>query len=89
MKDLILSDEFARYRKRLVEASVDWLKLQLWDQNMNPDFIRGGLEMARVMIRLPERILDGDKNVDRMNRQIQEDLNRIHVELVRKAMGVE
>ena len=85
-KDLLISEDFKRYRKAQAKAIVLQIKNLLFS-NSDSKELRGAIEMARKIIRLPESLTE-DKNIrDTLNRMIQEDLNQIAVELVRETIG--
>ena len=85
-KDLLISEDFKRYRKAQAKAIVLQIKNLLFS-NSDSKELRGAIEMARKIIRLPESLTE-DKNIqDALNRMIQEDLNQIAVELTRETIG--
>ena len=85
-KDLLISEDFKLYRKAQAKAIVVQVKNLLFS-NTDPKELRGAVEMARKIIRLPEDLTE-DKNLQgELNRMIQEDLNQIAVELTRETIG--
>ena len=88
LNDLLVSEDFKRYRKAQAKAIVVQVKNLLFS-NTDPKELRGAVEMARKIIRLPEDLTE-DKNLQgELNRMIQEDLNQIAVELTRETIGGE
>ncbi len=85
-KDLLTSEDFKRYRKAQAKAIVVQVKNLLFS-NTDPKELRGAVEMARKIIRLPESLTEDKSIRDALNRMIQEDLNQIAVELVREMIG--
>jgi len=88
LKDLITSPDFKAYRKAQVRVVASHIKAGIYGDT-DPKTIKGALEMARLLIRLPET-LSGDKEIiDELNRNVQEDLTTIATEIVRIVMGTE
>ena len=82
MKEMLLSDDFARYRKKQIEAIVRHVNLF-----SNPDLreIKGALDMARKLIQLPSMIYEGDDHnfFKEMDEKVKKDIKEFQVRFVR------
>lgn len=87
MKDFLVSPEFDKYRKKQLEKVVGFLQARMFESIPDVLFIAGALEMARIFIRLPEELTTDKTVIERIQQHIQEDLNRISIELVRGKLG--
>ena len=58
MDEFLQGDDFRRYRKKQIEAIVG--KVGTLPLDNGPEFTRGMLDMARILIRLPEELANGD-----------------------------
>jgi hypothetical protein len=81
MQELLNSDEFRRYRKRLIAEVVDCI--DLFGNNMDPVEVRAALDMARRIIRLPEKIMTGKKQREIMKIKADEDIKEFQVRFIR------
>jgi len=84
VRELLLSDEFRTYRKHQIKKIVDVLSPML----MNPkddDLIKmkGAIEMAQKLIRLPETLLEGKKDKKLLSALVVEDLKEFQVRFIR------
>ena len=84
MKELLTSTDFKRYRKKQVEEIVLFLKARLFNDNLDPAYLRGAIEMGWKMIRLPENLITDNAYKAQLAMQVQEDLNRLFVEMTRE-----
>ncbi len=84
-KDLIFSEDFAAYRKEQVKVVVGEIKLKM---NMgNADRLIGAVDMAKKILRLPRELTTDEKLKTKLMAMLNEDFNRVYVELARQ--GVE
>lgn len=83
MKELLTSTDFKRYRKKQLEEIVKLVKGEIWCSNPDYAYIKGAIEMGRKMIRLPEELITDNAYKARLSQQVQEDLNRLVVEMTR------
>ena len=81
MKDLIFSEDFARYRRKQIEAVAEYVKSNLFDAD--PRTMFGAIEMARRLVRLPEKICQSKEDKEKLNKLIHEDLNGLYATLTR------
>ena len=84
MKELLISQDFARYRKKQVEEVVNFIKAHIWSKNLDPSYLKGAIEMGRKLIRLPENLVKDKEYELQLGRNIQEDLNQLVVEMTRE-----
>lgn len=80
MQELLLSDEFRKYRKaQLAEIVAVIRPLML---SGKAEEVKGALDMAMRMIKLPVK-LSPDKIKDAVSGMIEEDVNDFHVRFIR------
>jgi len=84
VRELLLSDEFRKYRKHQIDKIVSVLSPML----MNPkddDLIKmkGAIEMAQKLIRLPETLVEGKKDKKTLSALVVEDLKEFQVRFIR------
>uniref|UniRef100_A0A6M3J157 Uncharacterized protein n=1 Tax=viral metagenome TaxID=1070528 RepID=A0A6M3J157_9ZZZZ len=77
MIEFLLSDEFSRYRKKQIEAIVKHIDIFT---NVNVDEMRGMLSMARILIKLPGNLTDGNKAIED---KIKEDIKDFQVRFIK------
>jgi len=85
-RELIFSEEFTAYRKEQIAVVVSHIHGLIKDGmggSAKPDELRGVLEMAAKIIRLPADLVRGDKYIEQLNKTITEDLVNISSFLVR------
>lgn len=84
MKELLLSDEFRNYRKKQLGVIVTFISNLLITPN-NYGQIKGALEMAHKIIRLPADVVDWDhEGQSLMNQYIEEDFREFETSYVKK-----
>jgi hypothetical protein len=80
VQELLLSDEFRKYRKaQLAEIVAVIRPLML---SGKAEEVKGALDMAMRMIKLPVK-LSPDKIKDAVSGMIEEDVNDFHVRFIR------
>ena len=91
-KELIISDEFRPYRKRQVTVVVEFIHNDLrsgLSGDSNTDRMRGALDMANRLLRLPGELVNDDKLAENLDKMVQEDLVSISAYLVRSYINHE
>ena len=83
MKELLLSDEFKRYRKAQINEIVSLTRGMMMEKDISPDKIKGAMDMAIKMIRLPEKVVKGEENKKILRLLVEEDMNEFHIRYVR------
>ena len=84
------TDTFRRYRKKQVEAVAEVIDKGLCDAVIGGDGARGfrkidgQLEMARLMLKLPEALTNDAKLATMLNTQLSEDMAGLTRILMRK-----
>lgn len=81
-KDLIFSEDFKRYRKAQTREIAEFVHTNLYSKNL--EYTSGAMEMARRLIRLPEKLVNDKDMIDDLNRVVQEDLTQLSIEIVRE-----
>ncbi len=81
-KEIILTDEFKAYRGRQVEEIVRKVHAEL--KNVNSERLKGLLDMATCIIKLPSVLIKDEKLNTELNRVLAEDLTDLTVKLVRE-----
>lgn len=85
--DLLLSDSFAEYRKAEMEAAAGFIKARLWDQDMNPDYLRGALDLLRqVIVKLPAGYAVNDDQKAAFSMIIARDTETVIAEILRQTV---
>ena len=83
MKDLLTSPDFKRYRKKQVEEIINFIKSNMWKDDTDYSYLKGSIEMARRIIRLPGELVQDKGIAAQLNQDIQADMNRVIVEMIR------
>ena len=83
-KDLIFSEDFAAYRKEQVKVVVKEIKRHV---DGDKSQLAGALAMAKKILRLPRELTQDEKLKSKLATMLNEDFNRVYVELARA--GVE
>jgi len=83
LHELYTSDEFGRYRKKLIAEVVNYVKIHLFDTTAELSEVRGALEMARRVVRMPEKIGGTQEYIKEVSRIIEKDLNDIYASIVK------
>jgi len=81
MQELLLSDEFRLYRKCLIEMLVNHFDLFT---ATNLAETKGALELARKVIRLPEKLVKNKQPKKLIQAHLDEDIKDFQVRFVRK-----
>ena len=82
MQDLLLSNEFRRYRKAQINEIVKFIKPMIISFD-NAAEIKGALDMARKLMKLPETFpLSGDIK-ERIRNEMHEDMKEFEVKYIR------
>ena len=84
-KDLIFSEDFAAYRKEQVKVVVAEIKRHLTAGDHG--CLTGAMDMAKKILRLPRDLTSDEKLKTKLAAMLNEDFNRVYVELARQ--GVE
>ena len=84
-KDLIFSEDFRKYRKAQIREVAEFVNENLYNKGL--DHVAGAMEMARRIIRLPEKLINDKDLIDDLNRVVQEDLTQLSVEIVREKLS--
>lgn len=79
MQDLLLSDDFRRYRKKLIDMIIKEIDLK---DVSDLSILKGKLEMARKVLKLPEDLLTGNAKTQ-ANANFVEDFNEVQARFVR------
>ena len=85
-KETLLTNEFKAYRKRQVKEIADMVHAELKKANANSDYLRGLLDMANKLIKLPSKLIKDEKLDAELNKLITEDLTDLTIELVREQL---
>jgi len=80
MQELLLSDDFRKYRKAQLAEIVSVIRPLL--MNGNIEEVKGALNMAMRLIKLPMS-LTSDKIKDSITAMIEEDIKDFHVRFIR------
>ena len=83
-KEILLTNEFKAYRKQQTEEVARLVHIGLKDAN--PDYLRGLLDMARRLIKLPSKLIKDEKLNAELNKLLTEDLTDLTVNLVREQL---
>jgi len=83
-KDLILSPEFALYRKALVRVIVQSIKDCLL--RVDHGELKGILGLSKKVLRLPATLVKDDKLKPELQKMLGEDFNRVYIELARQGI---
>ena len=83
-KETLLTDDFKAYRKRQVEEIARSVHAEIKSKNANPDYLRGLLDMANKIIKLPSKLIKDEKLNMELNRLLTEDLTDLTMYLVRE-----
>ena len=85
MQDLLLSNEFRRYRKAQINEIVKFIRPMLlapFDGHTTAE-IKGALDMARKLMKLPQTFpLSGDIK-ERIRNEMHEDIKEFEVKFIR------
>ncbi len=84
-KDLIFSEDFAAYRKEQVKVVVGEIKRHL--NAGDHGCLTGAMDMAKKILRLPATLTNDKELKMKLTAMLNEDFNRVYVELARQ--GVE
>ncbi len=84
-KDLIFSEDFAAYRKEQVKVVVGEIKKCL--DKSDHRRLTGTMGMAKRLLRLPSTLTKDKELKTKLMAMLNEDFNRVYVELARQ--GVE
>lgn len=83
-KEVLLTDDFKAYRKKQVEEAVRLVDAEL--KNASPEYLKGLLDMAARIIKLPSRLIKDEKLDTELNKLTMEDLTDLAVGLVREKL---
>jgi len=90
VRELLLSDSFRKYRRRQVEAVCDAVHVFELRDNEDAMQLKGALEMARILIRLPEKLLPKPDEQEQIQLDVIEDIKAVEIGILRKhLMGKE
>ena len=81
MQDLLLSDEFKRYRKAQIMEVVNHVRPMLID--LSTAELKGALDMARKLIKLPVTFSLSEEIKDQIKDDIHEDMKEFEIKFVR------
>lgn len=81
-KEILFTPEFKEYRKRQTEAIARMVHAEL--KKPNPDYLRGLLEMANKIIKLPSDLIKDEKLNMELYKLLMEDLTDLTIKLVRE-----
>ena len=85
--DLIFSEDFKAYRKKQLTEIVEYIHSIVRDSmygEIRAQELKGGLDLAVRMIRLPSKLVNKEKYAEKLNKEIQADLIDISTFLVRE-----
>lgn len=82
-KEILFTPEFKEYRKRQVDAIVHLVHAEL-KGDLNPDRLRGLLDMANKIIKLPSTLIKDENLRAELYRLTTEDLTDLTVKMVRE-----
>ena len=83
-KETLLTNEFKAYRKRQVGEIARLIHAEL--KNASSDYLRGLLDMANKIIKLPSTLIKDEKLNLELNRLLTEDLTDLTINLVREQL---
>ena len=84
MQELLLSDDFRKYRKAQIKQIVDHVYPMLLSlEKYQPGEIKGAVDMARKLIKLPLEFNLSKGNKDNIREQIKQDMKEFEVKFVR------
>lgn len=83
MKELLISDEFRQYRKAQIDEIVEALRSMLSSNNPDPGELKGAMIITKKLLRLPEKLIQGEKGKELMMAMVEEDMKSFHVRFVR------
>lgn len=83
-KETLLTNEFKAYRKKQAEEIARLVHAEL--KNANSDYLRGLLDMANRIIKLPSKLIKDEKLDMELNKLLTEDLTDLTISLVREKL---
>jgi len=84
-KEILLTNEFKAYRKRQVKEIARMVHAELKSEP-SPDYLKGLLDMARRIIKLPSILIKDEKLNQELDKLLTEDITDLTVEMVREQL---
>lgn len=81
--ELIFTEEFKAYQKKEIELIVKHVH-QLLETNRNPEVLRGVLQLASKIIRLPAELDHNASHAEQLAKRVEQNLIDISTSLLRE-----
>ena len=85
-KEILLTNEFKEYRKRQIKEVARMVHAELKNTSPDPEYLKGLLDMAKRIIKLPSQLIKDEKLNLELDRLLMEDLTDLAIELVREKL---